>query len=358
MREAETAALVQQVASTFGLNVSEWTLLRQGRGTVVRAYSRSGQLVGPLIIKVFQPAHRPQFERERAGLELLSSVGKLDGVVPRLLGEDEETLTLLIAEIPEQASYAELIASPFTDAAESVLTDTAQRLGLLHGHARSLVPEFNAMVREHPTPGLHLNNNVDATCAFLQSAFARIASDIPSAEFSHGSDVHAELLKVAEDVDKPSALSTITVGDMAPSNILLGPHGPIFIDFEYCAVRQPFYDAMFWHCIYPLPEHIADQMDTAYHQGLSAAGLPIDQGEFRQAMFLFMAHRLFWTLSWNMEPLLERDREIVPGVSMRTTLQAYLQEYTRFATHIERHQEVLPAIAARLGEGLARLWPE
>ncbi len=54
------------------------------------------------------------------------------------------------------------------------------------------------------------------------------------------SDLQSELMRVADEVDGPRILSTITVGDMAPSNVLLGLDGPVFLDFEYCGIRSGF----------------------------------------------------------------------------------------------------------------------
>jgi hypothetical protein len=172
-------------------------------------------------------------------------------------------------------------------------------------------------------------------------------------------DLHAELLEVADLVDEVNDLSTITVGDMAPSNVLLGPRGAVFIDLEYCGVRNAFYDAMYWHCIYPLSPDTADQMDLAYRDGLCAGGIHLSRGQFLTAMQLFFSHRLFWTLSWDLEVLFKEDRHIVPGVSLRATICHYLREYIRFAATVPRvdHPHLL-SVAKRLETRLSQLWPE
>jgi len=72
-----------------------------------------------------------------------------------------------------------------------------------------------------------------------------------------------------------------------------------------------------------------------------------------------MSHRLFWTLSWNMEELLQRARDIIPGVSTRKVICAYLREYARYAETLPQVEHpALVAIAERLEERLSQLWPE
>ena len=168
-----------------------------------------------------------------------------------------------------------------------------------------------------------------------------------------------ELIDVANRVDESGVFTTITLGDMAPSNLLLGPQGPVFIDLEYCGVRNAFYDAMYWHCIYPFPADVVDRMDLAYRDGLEAAGVPVAEDKFVITMLLFMSHRLFWTLGWNMEALFRQDREVVPGASMRRTIRQYLHGYVRFVSTTSRPEHpALRSIVTRLDAALSQLWPE
>ena len=256
------AELLRSAAAAFSVDLEAPTVLRRARATVVRAHSVRGPVVGTVIIKQFRPIRRDHFLRERAGLGLLSGLPELEGFVPRLLADDEAVLVLLIADVAEHASYSDLISSGDPAAALRTLNDTAWRLGVLHGCARSLIPEFSAMVPKWSTPGSHLRDSAGATLAFLRRALLPGVSDAAADEFAVGSEVHSQLIQVADHVDEPSALSTITVGDLAPSNVLLGAQGPVFIDLEYCGVRHAFYDAMFWHCIRPFSRDTTAEIGT------------------------------------------------------------------------------------------------
>jgi hypothetical protein len=304
------------------------------------------------ILKQFQLEHRHHFLRERAGLGLLSSLAALEGFVPRVLAHDESTLALLLEDIVEIAPYQEQVFAHDPSPA-ALLESTARRLGELHGRARELVPQFLREVPDPIAPGALLNEGAAGTLAFIQRAL----SPAVCAELNLGSGLQAELLSVAERVDEPSALTTLTLGDMAPSNILLAPHGPVFIDLEYCAVRHACYDAMFWHCICPFSNQLTNRMDASYRAGLSSAGMHLKEAQFLRAMYLFMTHRLFWTLSWNMESLFDRDRDVIPGVSTRATLIQYLREFVRFAAQIPAPEHPLLLQAAkRLEARLSSLW--
>ncbi|HWZ91080.1 MAG TPA: hypothetical protein VNW92_19600 [Polyangiaceae bacterium] len=342
---------VERAAAAFSVRLDGAVTLKQGRGTVVRVRLSSGSS-DTAILKQYKLEHRHHFQRERAGLGLLSSLAALEGFVPRVLAHDEPTLALLLEDITEIGSYQEQIFVQDPNAG-GLLESTARRLGELHGHARELVPQFLQQVPDPIAPGALLNEGAAGTLAFIQRALAPAVS----AELSLGSGLQTELLSVAERVDELGILTTLTLGDMAPSNVLLAPHGPVFIDLEYCAVRHACYDAMFWHCICPFSNQLTNRMDASYRAGLSSAGVKVDEAQFLGAMQLFMTHRLFWTLSWNMESLLDRDRELVPGVSTRATLIQYLREFVRITAQIPAPEHpLLLQVAKRLEARLSSLW--
>jgi hypothetical protein len=348
--------IVRRAEAAFALRLEAPEVVRKGgRSTVLRAFSLSGTTRGPVILKHYAEAHREHYLRESAGLRALSTVEGAQRFVPQLLAEDAKELLLLTRTIAERGSYSEQIFCDDANVAKRALVDTARCLGSFHGYARSAVHEFRSSVRDDASPGSLLRRNAEATLAFMRRALGENTRD--GKMMNVGEEIHDQLLAVADSVDEPSVLCTLTVGDMAPSNILLGTHGPVFVDLEYCGVRNAFYDAMYWHCICPFPAAIADHMDLAYRDALQAAGVQLTPEQFDSTMHLFMSHRLFWTLSWNAEALLEHDRDIVEGVSARKMICAYLCEYVRFAGRLPRvsHPALLSG-AVLLQSKLSRLW--
>jgi hypothetical protein len=355
--EDPAAEILREVGATFAVSLQAPVLLRNRRAQVVRA-QLSGSAPGPthVIIKRFAPGLREHFLRERAGLRVLGGIAELQGFVPRLLADAEPTSTLLIEAIPHQTSLMEILDAPRAGTDESLavqaLTITAARLGTLHGHARRAVPAFAALAPATPDPAAVFRDGLPATLAFCQRVLAPAAA-------LEGSDLHAALTDLADQVAEAAALVTITSGDMAPSNVLLGPHGPAFIDFEFCGLRHPFYDAMFWRCICPFPEAVADRMDAFYREGLRRTGLALSDDRFHRELLLFTSHRLFWGLGWIKDGLFDRDQDFVPGISGRWLTRRYLGDYLRLAARRPAlAQPLLVRTADQLAGRLARLWPE
>jgi hypothetical protein len=73
---------------------------------------------------------------------------------------------------------------------------------------------------------------------------------------------------------------------------------------------------------------------------------------------VFAAHRLFWTLSWNMHELLARDRDFVPGIGARAMLRRYVDAYLALSKRCASEAAALPRLAAWLAEELSSLWPD
>ncbi|HKX31481.1 MAG TPA: hypothetical protein VJ302_27590 [Blastocatellia bacterium] len=349
--------LIRRAEKAFGVRLEAPQVLRRGRATVARALLATPSGRRLVIVKQFGAAHRDHFLRERAGLRVLSRTSGLQGLVPRLLADDAAGLVLLIDGIVERTPYSDVVFAGDLDLAASTLIETARRLGILHGSARFSVSEFRAEVQAPPSPGAVLRRGMEATLAFLRHALSEEAAS--ASQLEPGAEAHSQLMDVANRVDESDDLFTITLGDLAPSNLVLGSEGPVFIDLEYCGGRHAFYDAMYWHCICPFPAEIVDRMDEAYRAGLGTAGVRISDEQYGAAMLLFMSHRLFWTLSWNMEPLFQQDRDVIPGVSTRGTICAYLREYLRFSSLLqELEHPSLVSVAHRLEQRLSRLWSE
>jgi hypothetical protein len=348
---AATKAAVRTTEDAFSIVLRDPTLVQRGRALVLRARVDGLGETGNVIVKVFALAHRGHFLREKTGLRVLSGVRAVREWVPRLLADHDGAMAILMDEVPERASLPLLLGSRDSSGAVRTLIEVAKRLGALHGHARDSVARFRVAVPESLLPGRQL-------CAAIPTilAFYTQATDGGSAQPDVLTSALAEL---GRRVDKRGSLSTVTLGDMAPSNILLGPMGPVFVDLEYAEVRHAFYDAMFWRCICPFPTATADSMDVAYREGLREGGIDLDDEDFRRERFLLASHRIFWMLSWNGKRLLEGDREFVPGVGARSMLRRYLDDYVRLAAPDESTgAPVLIRSAQRLTDALARLWPE
>jgi Ser/Thr protein kinase RdoA (MazF antagonist) len=78
----------------------------------------------------------------------------------------------------------------------------------------------------------------------LRRAVPRARAFIDAVEPAIGKQSETALDRLAASIVEDGPCSTVTVGDMAPSNVLLDDARVIFVDFEYAGVRHPFYGAM------------------------------------------------------------------------------------------------------------------
>jgi hypothetical protein len=345
--------LLAQASAAFSLQLTEPVLLGQGRATVVRARAQgTGDAFG-VIVKCFEPRWSEHFAHERAGLRALSEIA--DGaLVARLLAEDERSLLLLIEEVPGAPPLAVFLEGTDALRAEQALLATARGLGVVHGRARRRQLEL-------PTQGLASPGNAlrEASAAILR--FVALARAASPAKRGVGEGVMRMALEgLAQRVDEDGPLQTITLGDLAPSNVLVVGGRPLFIDLEYCARRHAFYDAVFWRAICPMPPSVIAALDRSYRSGLASSGVELDDQAFANEMSVLVAQRVFWTLSWGMDGLFSADREFAPGVSSRAIVRRYLHEFVRLAGGTVEGGELgaLCDLGRELEELLARAWPE
>jgi hypothetical protein len=330
-------------AATVALPFRAATVLRDGRAIVVRAEAFADGRPVSTIIKRFKVGYHEHFLRERAGLRLLSNLG--GGLVPALLGENEGELTLVLQDVNNGLSLDTIIASSDTATATRALLAVATQLGTLHARARSFGLELRALP---PTasPGDVLISCLPSILRFVELACGTTAAR----------SARPAILDLAARVNMRANDDTLTLGDLAPSNILVVDRAAVFLDLEYCGHRHPFYDAVFWRCICPMPSAVRTAMDAAYRQGSREGGAELSEAKFEQEMLLFAAHRAFWTLSWNMDAVFVADRDFVPGVSTRAILRRYLDECLVLS---KRHRATPPDwidVLATLAERLAELW--
>ncbi len=158
-------------AATFGLRLTAVEVLRDGRATVVRATCRDGHATRDVVIKRFKTPNNEHYLRARSGLSLFAATPSLDGFVPKLIGVDDGSRTLVTEFVPESESYTELVASS-SQLSLQILKDTARQLGELHGYAQCRVQEFSALVPRPATPGTILRSSAPATLSFIARVFA------------------------------------------------------------------------------------------------------------------------------------------------------------------------------------------
>jgi aminoglycoside phosphotransferase len=284
-------------------------------------------------------------QHESSGLRALAGLA-----VPQLLAVLPSG-TWVLEDLGPGLTLADLLDASDRDAAVTGLMRTAAALGHLHAAARSRIEVFAGL-------------DAARACAYRQQAqqfrdaYTAIERFFAAAGIETGASLRAGCERLAQALAVPNDLFTVTLGDAAPSNVMLAAREPVmFVDLEYCGVRHAFYDAMFWRCICPLPEAVAVAMERSYLEALRDDGIDVSAERAACEMVRLATHRLLWMLSWNMLELFDSDREWArPGLSTRGALLRYLEDYLRF-TAVRPHDPALLSPLTDLFDALAERWP-
>jgi aminoglycoside phosphotransferase len=331
-RESLARPPLADLSALTGLALDAGIAVREGpRATVWRHPVADGREV---VVKRYADPKAPTATRERAAYAALRGV---EGPLPRCLAQGDDLLVL--EAVPGEP------LPPDPDAMDPVaLHRVAQALGTLHARAR----EAGARLPGPPA--------VEQQAQALRHAWPQVEAFVEAALGHVPAGFEPSLRRLADAVAAaPVDACTLTLGDMAPSNVLIAAEGVSFVDLEYAGLREPFYDAMFWRAIVPLPLALARALDETYRAALADAGWPFDDAGFAEGLARAAAHRVYGSLSWGLDALFQRDWPVVPGgPGMRSVLLRHLQQLGGVAAPLEAP---LAATAGALREALLVRWP-
>ena len=340
-----TTTEIQDAASRLcRMKLAAPVLIRRGTRNWVFQCRVNGSNPDRSVIVKAAHATKDLLAPEAFALGLLGAEPRTCHRVPRLLGYDPVTRLLAMESVGPAKSLEDLLNGTDPEAARQALIASAHALAELHA-ATSRLPERNEPTLAADQAAAFLNGLPAITGFFAQAGVALTES------------ARAELSAVADGVARPGDKLAFTVGDMAPSNILITKSGPVFIDFEYAGFRHAFYDAVFWRCICPFPAMIVTAMDEAYRQGWSDAGSPMTNAAFTESMALMTAHRTLWALTWGTQALWAADSEWAPRVSGRLLVRLWLRGFHTLASTGKTLPRLAEAVHG-LDNALGRHWPE
>ncbi len=339
---SDEARIVAEAGRLSGLALGGFMVLRRGaRNVVIKA--RVDDSSSEVVIKAALTEEH-LLARECAALQRVNLLPDARLYVPRLLAHDSERGIEVMEVVADAKSLDDYLNGVDGTAANTALVNTAYALSRLHA----------ATARPTDCDDLDLTKEQSESFMRLEPAIREIY-ELAGVTWSQG--VETDYARIAWQLENPGSAMAFTIGDMAPSNVLVRKEGIVFIDFEYAGCRHALYDAVFWRCICPMPAGIARQMDEAYQAGWAAAGRPWAAGTYAPAMTLLAGHRALWSLTWGMKALWDKDREMIPGVSGRRLMRNWLQGFYRFA---RQGNELLALAEAteRLEQAMGARWPE
>jgi hypothetical protein len=253
------------------------------RSVVVRALAdrRSGEPV-EIVIKLTRGSI-DGFVRERAALSVIADHG-LPGAV-HLLGWCDEPPLVVLEDLGDGASVADLLLADDAEVAERAVIDWATTVGQLQAASAGLGDKFRARLTRPARVG------VDASGPRQSLAPADLLADwlLEAAETLEGllrplgvrpsATALAELQAIASMLDPSNSAATgLVAGDTCPDNALYA-HGQLtLIDFEAAAHRPVAWEAAYllvpwptcW-CSWALPDQVARRALGAWQESVAPA---------------------------------------------------------------------------------------
>ncbi|GLW70967.1 hypothetical protein Kpho02_32660 [Kitasatospora phosalacinea] len=226
------------------------------RSTVLRCRTATG---GSVVVKAFvdEPEARRAYAGEAAGLSL-----GLAG--PELLAADHEQRLLVMADLGDAPTLADLLLGTDPKAAERGLLEWAGGLGRLAARSVPRRAEFAALWQQH---GRGLPSWEDEP--WQQQNVGAFLGLLAECGLTAPPGLAEELTAVgtADGERYPG----FTPGDTCPDNNLITPDGLRLLDFEAAGYQSVFLTAAYcrmpfsscW-CVHRLPDDLARRVEGAY----------------------------------------------------------------------------------------------
>jgi thiamine kinase-like enzyme len=343
----ETAAALLSARSSRPVRLESPALLKSWtRNDVWRARVAGGpDLPESVIVKRFKSEPERGLD-EWAALALLTTAGIAPAVAPGFLGGDAEARCFLVEDLGVAPTLEELLNAADADArehAESALLDVARLTARLHVAMRPLAAEFD---RQRDALARRAMTTAAAAAMALRGRGSDLAAWLSALREPVAALPDEAMDELAQFVERPGEWTTLTHGDMAPSNTGQTASGWRLLDFEYAGVRPALYDALVWTLFCPFPPGLIERADRVYRETM-AAGFPAarDDAAYATARARVAAWRMLDLLHWQTPALLEADREWAPGVGARGAVLWHLARFHALAGAASR-DTVVPMIAA------------
>lgn len=334
------------------------------RSTVFRCRVDGGSAPPSVIVKVAKQGDSLShaFENEWAALALLSEEGPGPRpVAPLLYGGDLRARLLVLEDLGDGPSLADLLLGEDPIAADAALFAYSTSLGRLHARSAGKVQAFEAKLRSLGAPA--------DTRGAWQAEVRRVAASMPQAfadfDFMWTPALIDEVQAIAATLLEPGPFFALGHGDPCPeNNRLLGEEMRHF-GFEVAGFRHALLDGVYplapfptcW-CTNRLPQALVQRLQLAYRLEL-AVRLP--EAEDAEAFArLSVEAAAYWLLRSAADGLFARARRANETWGIATIRQRCLHRLGTVATLAAEHGHLpaLGAFAARLHHRLRALWPD
>ncbi|MET8383755.1 hypothetical protein ABZV14_12225 [Streptosporangium canum] len=332
--EMSMEAILRAASKVLGVELSDPADLGGSlRSTVLRCRTAEG---GSVIVKAYgaEPEALRGFTAEAAGLSL-----RLAG--PELLGVDDSVPLLVMTDLGNAPTLADVLLGQDPEAATEGLLTWARGLGRLAAESVRRRADLARLWTGYGggTPTWEED-------PWLERNMADLLGLLPGAGIEAPPGLAGELARIgaiSED-DYPA----FTPGDTCPDNNLLTPDGLRLLDFESACYQSVFLTAAYcrmpfatcW-CVFDLPAGLAEEIEQAYRAEVAVAypALADDavwQAGVRRAIAAWTVSTTVWILPRTVEDgPAHRTRRPVPTrrqlMRHRWEMASTLEEFPAFA---------------------------
>ncbi|HEY3283156.1 MAG TPA: phosphotransferase [Armatimonadota bacterium] len=308
----------------------------------------------PDVAPPSSPAWR--FYNDWVGAQLLTEVCPRAQVGPRFLGGHRSLGFIILEDLGEGESLADVLLGDSSGRARDALMAFAAALGRMHSATVGREDDCRRL-RDALTPPL------PKEAAPAPAPYSQFREACGSLGVALPSEAEKALEAVAASMSEPGPFLAYTHGDPCPDNTRLLDGGLRLIDFEFGAYRHALLDGVYGRLPFPtcwcanrLPSEIPSRMEAAYRAEL-VKGCPEASADalFLRAVVEATAHWTCNTTGWHLPGALEGDHEW--GVS--TMRQRVLLRLDNLAVLTEEsgHLEPLGAGARAMAQRLRAVWP-
>lgn len=309
-------------------------------------------------------------QHDRVRRRLLTEVTTLDflgtlsaplSMGPRLLGVDLDDGVLVLEDLGDGASLADILTGDNAEAATVALNAYARSLGRLHAGTVGRAEAFATIGRKYghvPTPG---SNPLDKTVADMVPRF-KGACDLVSVPLDEPFQRDVESINRA--LADPGPWLALNVSDACPDNHVLQGESVRFFDFEFSNFAHALLDGAYLRLPFPtcwcasrLPKDVQRRAEQIYRTELaSACPLANDDEAFEEAMLMACARWTIATVSWTLERALTGDDRW----GLLSHRQRHIFRLDSLAQSLEASGRLIEIerVAAALARELRTRWPE
>lgn len=322
-------AILRAAAEALGCDLqAPVRLVGSARATVLRCRTARGSVV----VKAYKKIGLGSFTAEAAGLSLSGR--------PTLLAVDPATPLIVMADLGDGPSLADLLLGADADAAGSALVRWASEYGRL---------AVDTSPRRGQLSALQAQFDLGAPVYDVDQRLEECYRALPDLLATHGVDVPG----LEDDLDSLRTLRdrfpVFSPGDVCPDNNVVSAEGAHLLDYEGAGVHSAFLDAAYismpfstcW-CVSRLPRRLGTTVESTYRAQLTKIHPELaDASTWRTGLTLAIAA---WTVHATVSLL---PRAVIIDQPMHPTRRPVpsARQLLRYRWEMLAHGEQPPALA-------------